>query len=173
MRSLYLDRWVNACLYVCVSVKVKDGALLCKIRTRGVCACVTHFIQRECSWQRATGTLITQDGKASRRLWLMRSSVRDSSCLAWGESGPHLEQTQSKSIYQKLRAPRESQKLFTHFEARRLGSNIKLTKLRQHNLTRWYRFRLILYNTGLFNRIYYCRYLNRSFYIKYDTCNYI
>lgn len=51
----------------------------------------THFMQREYSWHRATGTLTTQEGNARSREWLTRSRVRDKSCLACGESSTHLQ----------------------------------------------------------------------------------
>ncbi len=52
---------------------------------------VTYFMQRECRWQRDVGTRTRQEGKASSRVWLVRSSDRDKSWRAWGESSRHLE----------------------------------------------------------------------------------
>lgn len=50
-------------------------------------------MQRECRWQRDVGTRTRQEGKASSRVWLLRSNDRDKSWRAWGESSPHLDTT--------------------------------------------------------------------------------
>ncbi len=57
--------------------------------TRWRCVC-SYFMHLECSWQRATGTLTTQEWKASRSVWLGLSRVRERGCLACTESSPHL-----------------------------------------------------------------------------------
>ncbi len=49
----------RACEWVC----------LISVQTEGVCVC-SYFMHLECSWQRATGTLTTQEWKASRSVWL-------------------------------------------------------------------------------------------------------
>ncbi len=56
---------------------------------RCVCVC-SYFMHLECSWQRATGTLTTQEWKASRSVWLGLSRVRERGCFACTESSPHL-----------------------------------------------------------------------------------
>lgn len=61
---------------------------------------VSHFMQREYRWQRDVGIRTRQEGKASSRVWLVLSRVRDKSWRAWGESSPHLEkQTQGRTLY--------------------------------------------------------------------------
>ena len=60
------------------------------IEGKCVCVCVSYFMQRECRWQRDVGTRTRQEGKARSRVWLVRSSDRDKSWRAWGESSPHL-----------------------------------------------------------------------------------
>ncbi len=67
----------RACEWVC----------LISVHTEDVCS---YFMHLECSWQRATGTLTTQEWKASRSVWLGLSRVRERGCLACTESSPHL-----------------------------------------------------------------------------------
>lgn len=59
---------------------------------------VTDFMQRECRWQCDVGTRTRQAGKASSRVWLVRSRDRDKSWRAWGESSPHLETHGRRSV---------------------------------------------------------------------------
>lgn len=40
---------------------------------------MSYFMQREYRWQRDVGIRTRQEGKASSRVWLVRSSVRDKS----------------------------------------------------------------------------------------------
>lgn len=56
----------------------------------------TYFMHREYSWHRATATLTTQEGNVRSRVWLARSKIRDSSCLACGESSAHLQHTHAE-----------------------------------------------------------------------------
>lgn len=48
-------------------------------------------MQREYRWQRDVGIRMRQEGKASSKVWLVLSSVKDNSWRAGGESSPHLE----------------------------------------------------------------------------------
>lgn len=71
-------------------------------------ACATYFMQRECRWQRDVGTRTRQEGKASSRVWLLRSSVRDRSCRAWGESSLHLQaEPEREDRKQRVSGPAE------------------------------------------------------------------
>lgn len=72
--------------------------------SRKPCPLSTHFMQPECCWQRATGTLATQGGKASSRDPAALSSSRPRSLRSSSVSRPHLGMGQS-SVRPQLPSP--------------------------------------------------------------------